>query len=47
VTAVDCLTVYACWPEYLAAVPAVGNVVQVRAYLTAFMPALWREQVDE
>lgn len=47
VTAVGCLTIYVCWPEYLAPVPEVGNVVQVGAYLTAFMPELWRQQVVE
>lgn len=41
VTAVDCLTIYVCWPEYLAPLPPVGSVIQVSAFLTAFVPALW------
>lgn len=41
VTAVDCLTIYVTWPEYLVPVPNVGSVIQVSAYLIPFVPGLW------
>jgi hypothetical protein len=47
VTAVDCLVIYVCWPEYLAPVPPAGSVIQVSAYLTAFAPALWAQRVAQ
>ena len=47
VTAVDCLTIYVCWPDYLVPVPPSGSVIQVSAYLTAFVPALWTQRVSE